>query len=88
MTFTEDNGEYTFKTESLVKTSEIKFRCDMYVFTTIIRDTEKYEKSEICKLEIKILLYIIQDGVIRQNFRDKFQVDFFLVIFLKFNSYK
>ena len=83
MTFTEDNGEYTFKTESLVKTSEIKFRCDMYVFITIIRDTEKYEKSEICKLKVRILLNIIQDGVIRQNFRDKFQVDFFSGDFFK-----
>merc|ERR1712107_512090 len=26
VTFTENGGEYTFKTESLVKTSEIKFR--------------------------------------------------------------
>ena len=55
----------------------------MYVFATIIRDTEKYEQSEICKLKIKILLNIIQDGVIRQNFRDKFQVDFFSGDFLK-----
>ena len=79
VTFTEDNGEYTFKTESLVKTSEIKFRCDMYFFTTIIRDTEKYDKSEICKLKIKIFLNIVQDGVTRQNFRDIF---FHLIFFL------